>query len=96
VVAYEYRCVRHGVFVVHRPIDHVDGPTLCSTCDSEATRLYSAPMLRRAPAGPMALIDKAEKSRDEPDVVSSLPPRHPSRRTPMAPPNPKLQRLPRP
>ncbi len=96
MVAYEYRCGHHGLFVVDRPMGGAPDTVACATCEGEATRLFSAPMLRRAPADRLALIDKAEKSRDEPDVVSSLPQRHPSRRTPLAPPNPALQKLPRP
>ena len=96
MAAYEYRCSLHGVFIVHAPIGEADRSAHCPRCGGDAARSYSAPMLRRAPADRMALLDKAEKSRDEPDVVTSLPPRHPSRRTPMAPPNPAFRRLPRP
>lgn len=93
---YEYRCQIHGVFVVHVPMGEATDAAACGVCDQESHRLYSAPMVRQGPANRMALIDKAEKSREEPDVVSSLPRRHPSKRTPMAPLNPALQRLPRP
>lgn len=96
MTAYEYRCADHGLFVVDLPMGQATSVVTCGSCHRDAKRSYSAPMLRQAPANRMALIDKAEKSRDEPDVVSSLPPRHPSKRTPMAPPNPALQRLPRP
>ncbi|MDH3295402.1 MAG: zinc ribbon domain-containing protein [Acidimicrobiia bacterium] len=96
MAVYEYRCNRHGIFVVSLPMGEASQLATCQLCGKEANRLYSAPMLRRAPANRMALIEKAEKSRDEPDVVTSLPPRHPSKRTPMAPPNPALRRLPRP
>ena len=96
MVAYEYRCEHHGVFMVHHPMGHAKDTSACVTCQEDAARIYSTPMLRRAPADRVAIIDKAEKSRDEPEVVSSLPPRHPSKRTPTAPPSPVLQRLPRP
>jgi hypothetical protein len=44
----------------------------------------------------VAAIDNTEKTRDEPEVVSALPP-HPARtRRPAAGLNPALQRLPRP
>ena len=68
----------------------------CPVCDGEAVRVFSAPIVSRAPRGLVAAIDRTEKTRDEPEVVSSLPRRHPSKRTPMAPPNPAFQRLPRP
>lgn len=96
MVAYEYRCDTHGIFAVDRPMGGAPGAVACATCERKAARIFSAPMLRQGPANRMALIDKAEKSRDEPEVVTSLPPRHPSKRTPLAPPNPALQRLPRP
>lgn len=96
MIAYEYRCNSHGAFVVRRPAGQAPGSMACATCNQDAPRVYSAPMLRRANADRMAIIDQAEKSRDEPEVVSSLPRRHPSKRTPLAPPNPALQRLPRP
>ena len=96
MVAYEYRCLVHGVFVEDFGMGDAPVSVVCGTCGQGAGRFYSAPILQRANPDRMALIDRAEKSRDEPDVVSSLPPRHPSKRTPMAPPNPALQRLPRP
>ena len=68
----------------------------CPICDDEAVRVFSAPMVLLAPPAMVAAIDRAEKTRDEPEVVSSLPRRHPSKRTPMASPNPALRRLPRP
>ena len=96
MVAYQYGCELHGSFAVDRPMGEATATAACPACGAPARRVFTAPMLKRAPANRMALIDRAEKSRDEPDVVSSLPPRHPSKRTPMAPPNPALQRLPRP
>ena len=96
MIAYEYRCEDHGVFAVRLPMGEAGPASPCVTCDLPAARLFSAPMLRRAPANRMALIDQAEKSADEPEVVSSLPPRPAHKRTPMAPSNPALQRLPRP
>ena len=96
MVAYEYRCSSHGVFVVTQSMGDATDTVACLACDQDAVRVYSAPMLRRAPPNRVALIDKAEKSRDEPELVTSLPPHHPSKRTPLAPPNPTLQRLPRP
>jgi hypothetical protein len=44
----------------------------------------------------VAAIDKAEKSRHEPEVVTSLPPAPAHKRTPVLPLTPTLRRLPRP
>jgi hypothetical protein len=53
-------------------------------------------MISLASRAVIATIDRTEKTREEPAVVSSLPARPRGRRTPMAPSNPALQRLPRP
>jgi hypothetical protein len=53
-------------------------------------------LLSFAPSELMAVIDRTERTSDEPDVVSSIPAAGARRRTRMAPPNPALQRLPRP
>jgi hypothetical protein len=42
------------------------------------------------------LLDHAEKTRDEPDIVTSLPPTGARKRTPVLPLTPTLRRLPRP
>jgi hypothetical protein len=47
-----------------------------------------------SPRALVAAIDHAEKTRDEPDVVTSLPPAR--KRTPVLPLTPTLKRLPRP
>jgi hypothetical protein len=53
-------------------------------------------MLSLAPRALVAAIDRTEKSSDEPEVVSAVPPRAFRSRNPMATQNPALQRLPRP
>jgi hypothetical protein len=93
---YEYRCVRHGVVEISRPVGGAGDREPCPVCDDVAVRVFSAPMISLASRAVVTAIDRTEKTRDEPEVVSSLPPRHPSKRTPMAPSNPALQRLPRP
>ena len=93
---YEYRCARDGVVQISRPVGEAGERERCPVCDDAMRRVYTAPMLSLASRAAVAAIDRAEKSRTEPDVVSSLPPRHPRKRTPPAPANPALQRLPRP
>jgi hypothetical protein len=48
------------------------------------------------PPALVGAIDHAEKTRDEPDVVTSLPPKPANQRTPVLPLTPTLRRLPRP
>jgi putative FmdB family regulatory protein len=96
MATYQYRCVQDGVFDVSRPMGTAAPQWRCPICNSEAARVFSAPMLSLASRGLVAAIDRTEKTRDEPDVVSALPPRRARTRSPMATRNPALQRLPRP
>jgi hypothetical protein len=83
MATYQYRCVRDGDFHVSRPM-------------GTAARVFRAPMLSLAPRALVAAIDGAEKTGDEPEVVSMVPPRAVRTRIPMAAQNPALRRLPRP
>jgi putative FmdB family regulatory protein len=96
MTVYEYRCGADGPFELRRPLGTQPGSAPCPVCGGDAPRAFSAPMLSRAPRALVAAMDRAEKSRDAPEVVTSLPPAPARRRTPMAPPNPALRRLPRP
>jgi len=81
---------------VSQPMGQAADKVPCPVCHDEAVRVFSAPMVSRGPRALVTAIDRAEKTRDEPEVVSSLPRRDPSKRTPMAPANPAFRRLPRP
>jgi putative FmdB family regulatory protein len=97
VAIYEYRCEQDGVFEINRPIGTAPEAVSCSACGSEARRVLSAPMVKRgARTGLFAAIETAEKSRHEPEVVTSLPSAGARRRTPVLPLTPGLRRLPRP
>jgi putative FmdB family regulatory protein len=96
MAVYEYRCDEHGVFEVTRPLATPPGSIACRVCGSEGRRIFSKPMLSRSPPAVVAAIDRAEKSRDEPEVVTSLPPTGARKRTPVLPLTPTLRRLPRP
>ena len=96
MVAYHYRCGRHGLLAVSVPMGQAADTVPCPVCDDTAVRVFSAPMFSAAPKAMVAAIDRAEKTREEPEVVSSLPRRDPSKRTPTAPSSPLLRRLPRP
>lgn len=93
---YEYRCDRHGAFEVMRAIGTAPASIACPACEREARRVFSKPMLSSTPSALAAAIDHAQKTRDEPDLVTSLPPADPRRRTPVLPLTPTLRRLPRP
>lgn len=94
---YEYQCDQDGLFEITRPLGTAPESVACSVCGSEARRVFSIPMVRRGSrTASFAAIDHAEKSRFEPEVVTSLPSTGARRRTPMATLTPALQRLPRP
>jgi putative FmdB family regulatory protein len=96
VATYEYRCEQDGVAEVTRPLGTAPESITCAVCGGEARRVFSKPMLSFAPRALVAAIDHAEKTRDEPDLVTSLPPAGARRRTPVLPLTPTLRRLPRP
>jgi len=96
MIVYEYRCDRDGVFELLRPLGAQPASTACPVCRGDARRVFSTPMLRRAPRALVAAIDHAEKSRTEPEVVTSLPPSGRRRRTPVVPLTPTRRRRPRP
>ena len=94
---YEYRCYEHGVFEINRPLSMATESAKCLVCGGEAKRVFSAPMLRSGSrTALLAAMDHAEKSRHEPDVVTSVPSSGARRRTPVLPLTPTLRRLPRP
>jgi putative FmdB family regulatory protein len=93
---YEYRCAYDGAFDVALPAGTAPPSILCPVCESEARRLFSKPMLMSLPSALVAAVDHAEKSRSEPEVVSTLPRAGARRRTPALPLTPTLRRLPRP
>jgi len=97
VAYYDYRCDHDGVFEIARPLGTAPESTACPSCHGEASRVFSTPMLgTTAPKELVAAIDHAERTRDAPDIVTSLPPRPAHKRTPVLPLTPKLRRLPRP
>jgi hypothetical protein len=53
-------------------------------------------MMFFTPPDLVAAVDHAEKSRDQPEVVTSLPRAPAHKRTPVLPLTPTLRRLPRP
>jgi hypothetical protein len=94
---YEYVCARDGVREASWPLGRAPESVSCDVCGEQATRVFSVPSLPFSsglPRGVVATMDRAERSRTEPDVVSSVPPRR--RPAPTAPLTPALRRLPRP
>jgi putative FmdB family regulatory protein len=94
MATYEYRCDHDGAFDEIMALGTAPVSVACPACGGQARRVFSPPMLRSLNPALVAAVDHAEKTRHEPDVVTSLPPSH--KRTPMAPLTPTLARLPRP
>jgi len=89
---YEYRCPRCGPFEVGQAMGTAAPSRPCAACGADATRRYSPPNVNRTPAALAAALVQAEKSRDEPEVVTSIPGRGAPRSTPQGP---RLRHLPR-
>ena len=96
MATYEYRCDGDGVLEVTRPLGTAPESIACPVCGRGARRVFSKPMLLSLPPAFVAAVDHAEKTRDDPDVVTSLPPTSARKRTPVLPLTPTLRRLPRP
>jgi putative FmdB family regulatory protein len=96
VALYEYRCEQDGVFDTFRQIGTAPESLACPECGGEARRVFSKPLLKSVPRDVIAALDHEEKTRESPDIVTSLPPRPAHKRTPVAPLTPTLARLPRP
>jgi putative FmdB family regulatory protein len=107
VVTYQFRCDEHGSFDLTLPLGTAPDSALCVVCGSDAKRVFSTPMISarssRQSREIYDAIDRAEKSADYPEVVTSLPTTghstiagRPKRPTPVLPLNDKLRRLPRP
>jgi len=80
VATYQYRFDQHGLVETARLIGTAPRGLTCPTCGHLARRVFSTPLLALADRRAMSLIDRTVKSSDEPDVVTSLPPRrHPRR-----------------
>lgn len=94
---YDYQCDAHDRFELRQPMGAASDQAACPHCGASARRMPSAPrIVTRGHGAWTAAIDRADKSRYEPEVVSSLPTTGMRRTTPVLPMTPKLRGLPRP
>jgi putative FmdB family regulatory protein len=97
MVMYEFRCPLHGTFDLLMPMGTALLQAQCPQCGADAARQMSAPSVVRSSRSQwFGAIERAEKSRHEPEVVSSVPSAGARPRIRQAPMTPALQRLPRP
>jgi hypothetical protein len=96
VATYEYRCATDGLFEVSVAMGKASAQVACSACGGVGVRVFSAPRLSLVRRDLVKVIDDAAATSERPQVVSSIPAGGARRRTPMAPPDPRLARLPRP
>ena len=97
MTTYEYRCDSDGVsFEVRFPLGTAPESITCERCGGQARRVFSKPMLLSSRRDLVTMIEHAEKTRTDPEVVTSLPSAGARKRTPVVPLTPTLRRLPRP
>jgi hypothetical protein len=90
-----YRCPEHGTTESSWAMGAAATSVACPVCGAIATRVFTAPRLSLGSSTRRALLDRTERTRDEPDVVATPPPRPgASRRADALPP--AWSRLPRP
>jgi len=73
VPRYEFRC-ECGDFAATYTMNAVPPSADCPHCGGTARRVYSAPHLGRTGSSEFGLIDRAERSAHEPEVVSGAVP----------------------
>ena len=97
MTTYEYRCDSDGVLLEARfPLGTAPESVTCERCGGQARRVFSKPMLTSSRRDLVAMLEHADKTRSDPDVVTSLPSTGVRKRTPVLPLTPTLRRLPRP
>src|SRR5699024_5046823 len=96
MAVYEFRCPEHGSFEIEAAIGAAPSTPSCSVCGGQARRVFSAPMLGRVGAAVQRAVDNAERSSEEPDVVTSLPAGGQRSAQPQYTRDPKHRRLPKP
>jgi len=97
VTTYEYRCDSDGESIeVRVPLGTAPESVTCERCGGEARRIFSKPMVMSSRRDLVGMLDRAEKSCSDPEVVTSLPSTGVRRATPVLPLTPTLKGLPRP
>ena len=97
MATFLYRCAVDGDLEMRWAVGTAPGRVRCPACAGDARRVYTPPLVPGGSRSAMALIDQAERTRDEPEVViGPLPGRRAHSAQRRAALNPAWQRLPRP
>ncbi|EHR59360.1 FmdB family zinc ribbon protein [Saccharomonospora cyanea] len=91
MATYEYCCAQCGPFETRHPIGTAPDRSECPECGGASRRRFTAVHLSLMSKELGAAHERAESTRDEPEVVSEIPGRRTVRR-----PHPALAHLPRP
>ncbi|WP_193517323.1 FmdB family zinc ribbon protein [Nocardiopsis kunsanensis] len=92
---YQFMCEEHGGLELEAAMGTAPPTLSCPDCGRQARRVFSAPTLGRTPRAVATAFERAERSADEPNVVTSLPPRSGRARPQRYTHEPTHQRLPR-
>lgn len=92
MATYEYRCAQCGPFETRHPIGRAPSEAACPECGGASRRVFTMPNVSVMSKELGAALERAEKTRDEPEVVSQVPPSRQAVRRP----HPALSRLPKP
>lgn len=92
---YEFKCPDGHLSERQLPMTSETRQLDCPECGVTATRIISAPAVRRTDGKVARAVDAAQKSAYEPTVVNSLPSSGNRRATPVSH-NPQHAKLPKP
>jgi putative FmdB family regulatory protein len=96
IAVYLYRCPSHGTTETRCAMGAAPAAVPCPACGAAAARVFTAPRLSFGDPVRRAVVERTERSRDHPDVVTAPPPVPGARRQADVLRNPALSRLPRP
>lgn len=74
MATYQFKCDEHGGIETEVAIGTAPATLSCPHCGQQAHRVFCAPMLSRLSRTVTTAFESAERSGDEPDVVTSVPP----------------------
>jgi hypothetical protein len=74
MATFLYRCPADGTLEMHWPVGTAPRQVPCPACGGGASRVYTAPLVSRGSRSAVALIDRTERTRYEPEVVTGPPP----------------------